>query len=61
MGIHDEPSVGAFMTGKKYVTKMKSLKKSYVKKHDSNSDADEDWLTFMNSRGWTEDQIKRGM
>lgn len=37
------------------------LEEKVREKHDSNSDADEDWLTFMNSRGWTEDQIKRGV
>lgn len=52
-------SGGAYMTGKKCLTKMKSLNKRLVQVHESALEAYEDWVTFMNSRGWTEDQIWR--
>lgn len=39
--------VGASMAGKKYVTKMKSLKKKHVHTHDFDSDVDEDCVTFI--------------
>lgn len=47
--------VGAFVSGKKYVTKMKSLKKILVQTHDSYSYANEHWVTFIESGGWSGD------
>lgn len=51
MGTHVGPSVG------ESVTKMKSLSKKFMQKHDSNSNVNENWVTFINSRGWTGDKI----
>lgn len=48
---HAGPSVGASMTGKKYMSKMKSLKRKHVEASDSDSDADEDWVTFLSLGG----------
>ena len=45
-------STGASRTGKKSVTKMKSLKKSHDHGHDFDVDVDEDWVNFINSGGW---------
>lgn len=47
--------VGASMTWKKSLTKMKSLNKRLVQTHDSNSNVDEDWVTLIESDGWSED------
>ena len=43
-------STGAFMAGKTSVAEMKSRKKNHLQLHDSDSDADEDWVNFVNSR-----------
>ena len=32
---------------------MKSIKKSHARVHDSDSDADEDWVKFIDSGGWS--------
>lgn len=57
MGTHAGPSVGVSVTRKKFVTEMKSLKKRHVQKQDSDSDADENWVNFIESGGWSEDLV----
>lgn len=54
-GPHGGPSSGTTITRKTSVIKMNIMKKNRVQ--DSDSDADDDWVTFMNARGWTKDQI----
>lgn len=49
---HTRTSGGTTVTGNKSVTKMKSLKKRIIQAHDSDSEADEYWVTYMNCRGW---------
>lgn len=49
---HVGSSGGSSLIGKKFVTNMKTLKKRIVKTHESDSKVDEDWVTFMNLRGW---------
>lgn len=44
-------SVGKSMTGKKSVTKMKSLRRKHVQASDFDSDVDEDWVRFLESGG----------
>lgn len=46
METHVGPSVGASMTRKKSVTKMK-----FVQTHDSDLDVVEDWVTFIKLGG----------
>ena len=50
---HVEPYVGTSVTRKKYVTKMKSLKRKHVQSNDSDSNADEDWVSRLSSRSWS--------
>lgn len=38
-------STEASVTGKTFLTKMKSLKKNHGQLHESDSDVDEDWVT----------------
>lgn len=45
--IHAGTSAGAFVTGKKFVIKMKSLKNRHVQTHDSDSDVGGDCVTFI--------------
>lgn len=52
-----ESSGGASVTENKYVTKMKSLTNRLVQAHEFDSEVDEEWVTYMNSRGWLDDQI----
>ena len=47
-------STGAFMAGKTSVAEMKSRKKNHLQLHDSDSDADEDLVNFVNSRARVE-------
>lgn len=35
---------------------MKSLKNKHVQTHEFDPEADEDWVAFMNSRRWAEDE-----
>lgn len=50
---HVEPYVGTSVTGKIYVTKMKSLKRKHVQSNDSDPNADEDWVSRLSSRIWS--------
>ena len=42
-------STGAFLTWKSFVTEMKSLKNSHVQVQNSDSDANEYWVNFIDS------------
>lgn len=44
-------STRASMTRKKFETKMKPFKKIHAQLHDSDLNADEDWVTFVKSGG----------
>lgn len=55
------PSVWAFVTGKKYVTNMKSLEKKLVKINEFDSNGDGDLVTFAGSGGWSGQQVWRLM
>lgn len=56
VGTYGGSSARAFVTGKKYVIKMKYLKNKLVQTHDSDSDVDGDWVTLIKSGGWSGDQ-----
>lgn len=45
-------SLGEFLVGKKFVTKVKAVKKRHAQKHDSNSKLMKKWVTYINFRGW---------
>ena len=45
-------STGTTLGGKKTETKMKIPKKGHPKEHDAADDADEDYVTFLNSMNW---------
>lgn len=50
--VHGASSVGASLVGKKFVTKIKVLKKLHVQSNESDSEVDEDYVTFLDSGGW---------
>ena len=50
-------SVRESITSKSYVTKMKVLKKRLVQTHDSDSESGEDFVTFLESGGWSSDVV----
>lgn len=49
VGPHVRPS----MTGKKFGTKMKSFKRKLIQPSYSDSDADEGWVSWLSSGGWS--------
>lgn len=49
--------VGPSVTSKKFVTKIKHLKKRHVQTHDSNSNVDVECVAFIESGGWSEDKV----
>lgn len=52
-------SVGEFTAGKKYVTKMKVLKKQPIKTRVSDLEVDEYYVTFLESGGWSSELVWR--
>ena len=50
--ISKDPSTGATSRAKKRETKMKVPKKKSSNTHDSDDEADADYVTFLNSLNW---------
>lgn len=54
---HVGPSVGVIVSRSNFVTNMNSSKKRHVQTHDFDLGADEDWVTFIDSGGWSGEQV----
>lgn len=48
-------SIGAPVDGKKYVTKVKAMKKIHAQKYDYDSEATKYWVTYMICKGLIEE------